>query len=101
MLLSINKLGRFIDTVSLREVFYNHWTEFFFFLKKTTFLTGTHTCIDAPTHAHSHSRKHMRHVAPALMLDSSKYGARYFHGNSRVREGCRLELDDLQRESPF
>ena len=39
----------------------------------------------APTHANSHSHEHMRmrHIAPAVMLESSKYGRGNFHGNSR------------------
>lgn len=34
------------------------------------------------------------------MLDLSKYGRGYFHGNS-MKKGCRLALGDLHRESAF
>lgn len=60
-------------------------------------------CKHTQMHASIHIKKHkrMRLLSPtATLLNLSKYGRRYCHGNSR-QKGCSPVRDDLQRELCF
>lgn len=60
-------------------------------------------CKHTQMHASIHIKKHerMRLLSPtATLLNLSKYGRRYCHGNSR-QKGCSPVRDDLQRELWF